>query len=1040
MAKRRSSSSRGIIGTLSEETLGLAVGLDTANDVWEALKNAYAEDSQEPEFTLRQQVTYLRKEDDKIIGEHIRTFKSLCDSLAAIGKPIPDKEKVFCLLTSLGPQYETFTTTMLKPPRPSYSELVSQLQSLDQRRNWFSNHANAAHATPQMAFYGQQQQRYPQFSTGYQGNKQKFTSTGRGFQAQQSRDQNRGYLSSPTSSTQQRRPPPPGERRMTPVEKDLYREEKCQYCGMEQQTGHPMITGRRKGDLYVLPNSPELYFSHRFKSGSADIWHQRLGHPQFSALQFLKNKAFEQYVNRQFNKKIKVFHLDGGGEFINFKLSSHFLSTRIIHQVSCLYTPEQTGMVERRHRIIRELGMTMLFHSGAPLFLWVEAFSTAVYLINRLPSSALNSETPYFALHGTHPDYTSLRVFGSKCFTYTWDTRQHKFDPKTVPCIFVGYSDKHKGYKCFHPSSKKFFISRHVVFDELFFPYKNTQNQSMVPPTSHVISIFDSWLPHINSPHSVAIESQPLTPPCTSPLPTIPLLTSISNSVVGSSTNATSQPETVVLPSLQQPPQPAPSMITRSQRGIIKPNPKYALTSTTNSTSIPREPHNIRAALAHPGWKAAMDEELQALHTNKTWVLVPRTSDMHVISSKWVFKPKLKPDGSLDHLKARVVAKGYHQVDGLDYTETFSPVIKPGTIRMVLTIALVKKWPIRQLDVKNAFLHGLISEDIHMEQPPGMADLEHPTHVCKLQKALYGLKQAPRAWFDRFSAFLLKYGFFCSLADPSLFIFHSNLGPLILLLYVDDILLTGSSTALVSTFIQLLSSEFAMKDLGQIHYFLGIKISQTANGLHLSQSHYAFTILERANMVDCKPMSTLLEAKTKTSPNNVLLEDPSYFRGLVDWAGCLTTRRSITGYCTFLGGNLISWCAKKQHTISRSSTEAEYRAMAHTAAELTWMSFILNDLHIPLASTPTLYCDNTSALHMTINSVFHARSKHIELDYHFVRERVALGLLVTQHISTEKQVADLFTKPMSKAALSNFQTKLCLQPRHSLREGIGTTQ
>ncbi|XP_034708981.1 uncharacterized mitochondrial protein AtMg00810-like [Vitis riparia] len=297
-----------------------------------------------------------------------------------------------------------------------------------------------------------------------------------------------------------------------------------------------------------------------------------------------------------------------------------------------------------------------------------------------------------------------------------------------------------------------------------------------------------------------------------------------------------------------------------------------------------------------------------------------------------------------------------------------------------------------------------------------------------------------------------------------------------------------------------------MKDLGQIHYFLGIEISQTADGLHLSQSHYAFTILERANMVDCKPMSTPLEAKTKTSPNNVLLEDPSHFRGLVgalqyltltrpdlsysvnyasqfmhaptlvhlkmvrrilryvkgtidiglhftshttldlcafsdaDWAGCPTTRRSITGYCTFLGGNLISWCAKKQHPISRSSTEAEYRAMAHTAAELTWMSFILNDLHILLASTPTLYCDNTSALHMTINSVFHARSKHIELDYHFVRERVALGLLATQHISTEKQVADLFTKPMSKAALSNFQTKLCLQPRHSLREGIGTTQ
>jgi hypothetical protein len=181
--------------------------------------------------------------------------------------------------------------------------------------------------------------------------------------------------------------------------------------------------------------------------------------------------AFEQYIDKQFNKKIKVFHSDGGGEFINSKLSSHFIFAGIVHQVSYPYTPEQTGMVERRHRIIRELGMTMLFHSGAPLFMWVEAFSTVVYLINRLPTSALNYETPYFTLHGNHPNYTSLRVFGSKCFPYTWDTWQNKFDSKTVICIFIGYSDKHKGYKCFHPLSRKFYISRHVVFDELFFSF-----------------------------------------------------------------------------------------------------------------------------------------------------------------------------------------------------------------------------------------------------------------------------------------------------------------------------------------------------------------------------------------------------------------------------------------------------------------------------------------------------------------------------------------------------------------------------------------
>ena len=542
-------------------------------------------------------------------------------------------------------------------------------------------------------------------------------------------------------------------------------------------------------------------------------------------------------------------------------------------------------------------------------------------------------------------------------------------------------------------------------------------------------------------------------------------------------------------------------MTTRSQRGITKPNPKYALNCII-SASIPREPRTVRSALVHPGWKAAMEDELTSLHKNQTWQLVPCTTDMHVIGSKWVFKTKLKSDGTLDRLKARVVAKGYHQIDGLDYTETFSPVVKPGTIRLIISIALIHHWPLRQLDVKNAFLHGLISETIYMEQPPGMADPHLPQHVCKLQRALYGLKQAPRAWFDRFSTFLLQYGFHCSLADPSLFIFHSDYGSLILLLYVDDILLTGTGDILVADFISLLSQEFAMKDLGHVHHFLGIEISQTQSGLHLSQSHYALTILERADMVDCKPMSTPLEAKTIDSSNTPLMEDVSFFRGLVgslqyltltrpdlsfsvnyvsqfmhapttahlkmvrrilryvkgtinnglhftsttklhlsafsdaDWAGCLTTRRSTTGYCVFLGCNLISWCAKKQHTISRSSTEAEYRAMANTAAELTWLTYILRDLHLPLISPPVLYCDNISALHMTINPVFHARSKHIELDYHFVREQVALGNLITNHIPAFNQIADLFTKPVSKVGLLRFQSKLCLQPRQRLREGI----
>ena len=160
------------------------------------------------------------------------------------------------------------------------------------------------------------------------------------------------------------------------------------------------------------------------------------------------------------------------------------------------YTLEKTGMVEKRHKIIHEWGKTMLFHSSAPLSLWVEAFATSMFLINWLPSSSIHFDTPYFMLHGTHPDYTSFRVFGYKCFPYTWNTRNHNFDPKTILCVFVGYCEKHKGYKCFHPPSRNFFIFRHVVFYETVFPFKSS---SFSTSAEQVLNIFDTWIPSSKS-------------------------------------------------------------------------------------------------------------------------------------------------------------------------------------------------------------------------------------------------------------------------------------------------------------------------------------------------------------------------------------------------------------------------------------------------------------------------------------------------------------------------------------------------------------
>ncbi|KAF5443609.1 hypothetical protein F2P56_036153 [Juglans regia] len=297
-----------------------------------------------------------------------------------------------------------------------------------------------------------------------------------------------------------------------------------------------------------------------------------------------------------------------------------------------------------------------------------------------------------------------------------------------------------------------------------------------------------------------------------------------------------------------------------------------------------------------------------------------------------------------------------------------------------------------------------------------------------------------------------------------------------------------------------------MKDLGPLHYFLGIQVTRNSNGLTLSQAKYALEILDRSQMKDCKPMGTPMMPKTKGLTCDVPFPDPGHYRSIVgalqyltltrsdlafcvnfvsqflhsptmahykmvkrilrylhgtleigihfsshstlnlyafseaDWAGCSLTRRSTTGYCIFLGSNCISWSAKKQNTISRSSSEAEYRAMASTTAEITWISFLLRDLGVTLPAAPILFCDNLSALHMTANPVFHARSKHIEIDYHYVRERVALGLLHSRHIPASSQLADIFTKPLGRPALYSLRTKLGLLSRHSLQGTIENTQ
>lgn len=426
-------------------------------------------------------------------------------------------------------------------------------------------------------------------------------------------------------------------------------------------------------------------------------------------------------------------------------------------------------------------------------------------------------------------------------FAYNPSGPNDKFDMRGVPCVFLGYPPLKKGYKLLNLVNNTEFFSRDVKFHEEIFPFQpGTDSRYLQPvpvtmPMNSAASAptFDDDLYFSDSIHPD--DTAPPIPPAAIEVPA-----ASPNIEPRKSTRAHHPPQWQKDYHINHTAKPIANMVTTS----VAPSFHCFLTTLTSV----QEPHSFKEAVKHSHWVHSMNEELQALENNQTWVITELPPGKTAIGCKWLFKTKFFPNGSIERYKSRLVILGNHQKFGVDYKETFAPVAKMTTVRTLLAVAAIQEWHTLQMDVSNAFLHGDLSEPVYIKLPPGYthfgcrievnnscAKTPTPALVCKLLKALYGLRQAPRLWFSKQSLTLLSLGFKQSKSDYSLFLKQTSTSTLAVLVYVDDLLICGSSMSDIHNLKQMLSTQFHMKDLGPISYFLGLEVDRSPSGFFLSQ-------------------------------------------------------------------------------------------------------------------------------------------------------------------------------------------------------------
>ncbi|KAL5569300.1 hypothetical protein UlMin_025875 [Ulmus minor] len=680
-----------------------------------------------------------------------------------------------------------------------------------------------------------------------------------------------------------------------------------------------------------------------------------------------KNEALQSFSNLckriQNEKGVSIISIrsDHGKEFENKEFEKFCLENGFDHNFSAPRTPQQNGVVERKNRSIQEMARTLLNENNLPKYFWGEAVHASCYVLNRVSIRPILKKTPYELWKGKKPNISYFKVFGCKCFILNQKDDLGKFDSKSDVGIFLGYSTSSKAFRVYNRRTLVVEESMHVIFDEsnpLSF------EKVVVCDDDDAASIDQNQASNV--PQNPQGETQLIDQ------------TEVVLDKVSAATHDGQQP------SLEDQ---TTNLEGNTQRG--------------NDSNLPRE---FRFVHNHPiDLILAMQEELNQFERNDVWELVPRPKDQTVIGTKWVFRNKVDESGVVTRNKARLVAQGYNQEEGIDYEETFAPVARLESIRMLLAFACFKDFILFQMDVKSAFLNGFIIEEVYVEQPPGFTSFDFPNHLnyflgLQIKQSKEGIFLNQSKYIrDLLNRFGMKYSKAASTPmSPTIKLDKDENGK-----SVDITKYRG----MIGALLYLTSSR---PDI-MFSVCLCARFQSNPKESHLSAVKRIFKYL-----YGTKDLGLWY-------PKGAYLELISYSDA--DFGGCKIDRKSTSGTCHLLGSSLVSWGSKKQNSVALSTAEAEYVSAASCCAQTLWMKQTLQDFGLNFGCTSIL-CDNTSAICLSKNPIQHSRTKHIEIRHHFIRDHIQKGDIVLKFIPTENQLADIFTKPLSEDQFCKIRREL----------------